>query len=188
MHKAAQLGRVLIGQRRPRMILIASVVLYLLMYLYAIGDINVRAYPGLADAYLVSEPLSTMLERRAALYFEAIAVVSLPYLTWLLAPINLLIGGLLGLLVGINMSLGDLAWRQPRACRIGAGGGMLAAVPGLLAGSACCAPTLLLVLGIPASASLLSLFSLMVPLALALLVLSLVLLGRQVDAEAAAHA
>jgi hypothetical protein len=129
-----------------------------------------------------------MLERRAALYFEAIAVVSLPYLTWLVAPINILIGALMGLLVGINMALGDLAWRQPRACRIGAGGGVFAALPGLLAGSACCAPTLLLVLGIPASASLLSLFSLMVPLALTLLVLSLVLLGRQVDAEAAAHA
>lgn len=112
MRKARELWRVLLSQRRPRMILVITALLYLLVYLYAIGDINVRGMYGLSDAYLVSDPLSTMLERRAALYFEAIAVVSLPYLTWLVAPINILIGALLGLLVGINMALSDLAWRQ----------------------------------------------------------------------------
>jgi hypothetical protein len=118
----------------------------------------------------------------------AVAVLSLPYLSWLISPANLLIGGVVGGLVGLNAVLGYLAWRQPRACRLGSGSGMLAATPGLLAGSACCAPSLLLLLGLPASAFLLSLFSLMVPIALVLLIMSLLATANRVDPQFASQA
>ncbi|MCO6440869.1 MAG: hypothetical protein J5I81_07245, partial [Nitrococcus mobilis] len=61
--------------------------------------------------------------------------------------------------------------------------GLLAALPGLLAGSACCGPVLFIVLGLPISASVVGLFGMLVPVAAALLVLALLFNLRRVDAQ-----
>lgn len=189
MNRLPRLLRSIGRRRRLRRIAVGAALIYLLMFLYAIGDLNV--YPGgggLTDAYLVPDAFARLFERRSAFYFEAVAVVSRPHLAWLISPLNILIAALIGTLVGLNAALGYLAWRQPRACRIGSGSGVLAALPGLLAGSACCAPSLLLVLGLPASGFLLSFFSLMVPIALVLLIASLLAATSRVDPEFAAQA
>lgn len=176
------LGKIL-RRRRTRRITVLVGIVYLLLYTLATGDLSLHpSGGGYSDFYWVDDAWERMVQRRSAWYFEAVAVLSLPYLSWLLAPVNLLIGGVLGALVGLNAAMGYLAWRQPRVCRVG-GGGLLGALPGLLAGSACCAPTLVLALGLPASGLLLSLFAWMVPLALVLLVLSMVLLGRRLDVD-----
>jgi hypothetical protein len=176
-------------RRRLRRLALGIGFIYLALFLFAIGDLNV--YPdgfGLSDFYIVPGAGELLFERRSAFYFEAVAIASSAYVTWLIAPLNILLGTLLAALVGVNAAFGYLAWRQPRACGVGSGSGVLAAIPGLLAGSACCAPTLLLVLGLPASASLLSLFSVMVPIALLLLIASLLLIGRRLDPAFAAEA
>lgn len=59
--------------------------------------------------------------------------------------------------------------------------GVLAGFPALFSGAACCGPTILLVAGIQASATLVTGFQLLVPVAVAMLVGSLLLVGRQVD-------
>ncbi|PSQ58400.1 MAG: hypothetical protein BRD23_07130 [Halobacteriales archaeon SW_9_67_25] len=85
-------------------------------------------------------------------------------------------------LVGLNLALTYLVWRQPKACGIGGkSGGLLASVPALLSGTACCGPVVLIVLGVQASGVLLRGFQFLLPAAMLLLVGSLVLVGRQVD-------
>lgn len=63
--------------------------------------------------------------------------------------------------------------RTPPACAVpGARTGLLASVPALLAGGACCAPALLLLVGIPGLGALAGLFAWLIPLSLALLLAS----------------
>jgi hypothetical protein len=154
---------------------------YLLLYLAVIGDLNL--HPGRAgfDFYAVGAAWSRMFATRAPFYFEALAVLELGPVTYLLAPVNLAIGAALGLLVGLNAALALLAWRQPKACYRSSASGILGAVPGLLAGSACCGPALLLLLGLQASAGMIALFGMMVPIAALLLLASAFLSARQID-------
>lgn len=101
--------------------------------------------------------------------------------TYLLSPLNLLLALFLATLVGANVALSYLGLIQPRACGLEASTGVLAGIPALLSGAACCGPTILLVIGVQASATLITGFQLLVPVAVAMLVGGLLLIGRQVD-------
>jgi hypothetical protein len=85
-------------------------------------------------------------------------------------------------LVGLNLGLTYLAWRQPAACGIGSSSsGFLASIPAVLSGTACCGPVVLIVLGIQASGIIVTAFQFLLPIAVVLLLGSLVLVGRQID-------
>ena len=86
----------------------------------------------------------------------------------LLSPVNLLIAATLSVLLGLNLH-GTLALRQSAHCTAISSAG---AWPSLLAGGACCAPSLLLLLGTPGLGAFVSLFAWMLPLALILLLIS----------------
>jgi hypothetical protein len=183
MNKALRLLRLARRNRRVLVTAAGVAVLYLALFLFAIGDIGIGS-GSFRDAYVVPDAAQRMFERRGPFYFEPIAIVSQPPLALLIAPLNILIGSVLAALVAINIALTLLAWRQPRACaRRGGGAGAVAALPGLLAGSACCAPTLLLLLGIQASSLMLSVFSVLIPLAFVLMIVSAVSLARRIDPE-----
>lgn len=144
--------------------------IYALLYLYAIGDLN----PQLStDAGLRTMPdaASLMWQRRIGVQFEGVAILTLPGLMWLVSPLNTLIALALGALVGLNAMLGYRAYRQ-RQCAIGGTTATVATLPALLSGAACCAPVTLLALGIPVTASVLTLFQWLVPLAAGLLIAS----------------
>lgn len=113
--------------------------------------------------------------------YDAIAVVVVGPLTYLFSPLNLLVALALSVLVGANFALSYLGVVQPRACGLESSTGVLAGVPALLSGAACCGPTILLVVGVQASATLITGFQLLVPVAVLLLVGGLLLVGRQVD-------
>jgi hypothetical protein len=99
-----------------------------------------------------------------------------------LAPLNTVLGLVLATLVGLNLAITYLAWRQPAACGLGASSAAaVAGLPALLSGAACCGPILLLIVGVQATGLLLTAFELLVPVATLLLVGSLLLVGRQVD-------
>ena len=70
---------------------------------------------------------------------------------------------------------------QPKACGLESSSGVVAGIPALLSGAACCGPTILLVVGVQASATIITGFQFLVPLALVLLIGSLLVIGRQVD-------
>ncbi len=176
-------GAIRAALTRPRSLVVtlAVSVVYLFGYLYAIGDLSIRHGVGVGIDVPVEEPLTHMLTRTGPASFEAIAFVDLEPFRLLFSPLNTLLGIGLATLVGVNIALSYLVITQPRSCGIGAGSGVLASIPALLSGSACCAPVVLIVLGIQASGLLLTAMTWLLPIGIVLLVGSLVYLGGKID-------
>jgi hypothetical protein len=171
-------------RRRDAAAVFAGVTaVYLALYLWAVGHLA----PGLGgyEVAVVADPFGTFLRPELGPYtFTPVARVALGPVTYLLS-FNTVVGGALAALVGLNLSLTYLAWVQPSACGIRQSTtGPLASLPALLSGTACCGPVVLFALGIQASATLLTAFELLLPLAAVALVGSLALVGRQVDPAA----
>jgi hypothetical protein len=151
---------------------------YLLLYLVAIG----RLVPGDGEVgLLVVEDLSLALRRTGSFSFEPIARIDLAAVSLLFSPLDTLLGVGLAALVGLNLALFYLAWTQPAACGVDSATGALAAIPALLSGTAYCGPVVLLLFGVQASGLLLAAFEVLLPLAVVLLLGSLVLASRNVD-------
>lgn len=167
-----------VALRRPDTLLIIGgvAVLYTGVYLAAIGHLFLGSV-GLGFR-TVGAPFVRALQQSGTFLWEPVARFDLWALSFLFSPFNTGLGLLLGVLVGLNLGLAYLAWRQPAACGIRAGSGFLAAIPALLSGSACCAPVLLVVLGIQASGILLVALDVALPIGIALLVGSLVYVGQ----------
>ena len=156
---------------------------YLAAYLRTVGHLA----PGLGGfgATVVSDPFGKLLRPELGPFtFTPVARVTVGPVIYL-ASFNTVIGAVLAGLVGLNLTLTYLAWRQPAACGIGEPStGLLASVPALLSGTACCGPVVLIALGIQASGVLLTAFQFLLPVAAVLLTGSLVLVGRGVDPTA----
>ena len=152
---------------------------YLVAFLAAIQDLT--ASGGAFNLVTVDPAL--MVRRTGFLLFDAVAVVTTPLFTLLVSPVNIVFGLLLSFLVGLNLTLSYIAWRQPKVCRINGATGTLGIFPALLAGGACCAPTILLVFGIQATAALITTVQWMIPAAFVLLAGSLVLIAAKTAAE-----
>lgn len=153
---------------------------YFLVYLYALGHLA----PGIGgfDVTVVSGALEKFFQPELGpLSFTPVARVSAGPVTYLFS-LNTVLGlGIAGL-VGLNLGLTYLAWRQPAACGIGSSSsGFLASIPAILSGTACCGPIVLIVLGIQASGIIVTAFQFLLPIAVVLLLGSLVLVGRQID-------
>ncbi|MFC7072019.1 hypothetical protein ACFQJ7_03910 [Halovenus rubra] len=175
----------LLTRRDTVAIFFGLVVGYLSIFLYMMNDIAYNVSAGFSWSVPVSEPLSLMFEQGPGQFsYEAIAFVELGVLTWTVSPINTLIGLFLASLVGLNLSLTYLAVTQPAACGLGAGSGLLASVPALLAGSTCCAPVIAVVFGLQMSGLLLTAFSWLLPVSVVLLLGSLVYVAGSVDPTA----
>jgi hypothetical protein len=153
--------------------------LYLILYLAALQDLSL----GGTGFQVLTTDWHRMFDRTGALTFEPIVQVRIPGLTLLLSPVNLLVGTLVALLAGLNLTVTYLAFRQPAACRFNRATGMLASLPALLAGSACCAPAVVLILGLQASSLLITAFQTLIPVSVMLLLLSLVLILRRTEPE-----
>lgn len=174
-------------RRRDSLLVVAGVtVLYLLGYLWAVGDLA----PGFGGYGLVvaTDPLGTLFRTTSGLLsFAPVALVRAGPLAYQVS-LNTLVGFGLALLVGLNLGLTYLTRKQPAACGLSSSTGVLAGVPALLSGTACCGPVVLIALGIQASGVLLTAFQVLLPAAALVLVGSLVLVGRQVRPEAMAAA
>jgi hypothetical protein len=170
-----------VGGRRndARLILVGSTLGYLALYLYTVGDLAFTGQGG--TSIFVVDDLSRAFTSLGFFRFEPIALIEAGPITYLFSPLNALLALTLAVLVGVNLALTYLGWVQPKACGLEASSGVFAGVPALLSGAACCGPTVLLVFGIQASGVLITTFQYLVPVALLLLVGSLLLIGRQVD-------
>jgi hypothetical protein len=176
-HAVRAAGRV----RDARAVLVVTGLAYLLAYLWAIG--HLRPGVGAVELLVVADPLSRMVQTLGFLSFEPVARVDLWVVRLLVAPVNLLFGVALGGLVGLNLAVSYLAWRHPAACGIRSSNrtGILAGIPALLSGAACCGPVVLVAVGVQATGLVLATFEALVPIALLLLVGSLLYVGRSVD-------
>lgn len=170
-------------RRDARVAFLIGTIGYLLVYLVTVGDL---AYAGSSSGEVTVrtvDDLSRAFASTGFFRFGAVAIVSVAGFTYLLSPLNTVVALLLAVLVGANLSLTYLGLVQPRACGLEASTGVLAGVPALLSGAACCGPTILLVIGVQASATVIAGFQVLVPLAIVMLVGSLLLIGRRVDPE-----
>lgn len=156
---------------------------YLLVYLYAIG--NLAYQPGVGRSVLiVDDPISRMFDPGPGRFaYEPIAVVDLWIARYLFSPVNTAVGVGVASLVAVNLGLSYLAVIQPKACGLGATSGLLASVPAVFAGGACCAPVALLVFGITAGGTLLAVLTWLLPVGVALLLVSLVYLAGRIDSQ-----
>lgn len=140
---------------------------YALGYLYALGDLSTAPRP--LWSLTLGDP-TRWLDQRVVFQFEGVAMVQVGPIVWLISPVNLLIATALGVLLALNIHGAWLLWKRPAACGIaGRGSGVLVAIPALAAGGACCAPSLLLLLGIPGLGAFAALFAWLVPVSLLLL-------------------
>ncbi len=150
---------------------------YLVFFLVALQDIS----RGGGEIGFLTVGWSRMFERTGAFTFEPIVQLTLPGLTVLLSPINVLIGLLLSVLVGLNLALTYLAIREPRSCGFNRSTGIVASLPALLAGSACCAPAIVLVLGLQVSSLFMTVFNALIPASAILLLIALKLILDRTD-------
>lgn len=164
---------------RPRLWLPMLVGLgYGIFYLYAIGDISFYGPPHWG-VHVAEASLDRLFSARSTLMFEAIGVVELGWLVWLVSPLNLLLTGVLAGLLAANIH-GVLYIRaNPTRCRIAGNKGLLGAVPALFAGGACCAPSLILLLGIPGLGAFSALFGWLMPVSIIALGLNRIWQHRQ---------
>lgn len=163
------------------LVTVGTAVAYLLLYLVATQALV--AGRGGFDLTIAANPWDLLFRQNGVLSFEPIALVDLGIVRLLLSPPEILVAGGIAALVGLNLGLSYLAWRQPAACGISPGAGMFAAVPALLSGSACCAPVLLIILGIQASGLLIVAFDVLLPVSVLLLLGSLFLVARRIRPE-----
>lgn len=175
---AAAVG--VVGRRNDaRLVLAGSTLGYLFLYLYTVGDLAFTGRGGVS--IFVVDDLSRAFTSLGFFRYEPIALIEAGPITYLFSPLNALLALTLAGLVGVNLALTYLGWVQPKACGLESSSGVLAGIPALLSGAACCGPTVLLIFGIQASGVLITTFQYLVPVAVLLLIGSLLLIGRQVD-------
>ena len=160
--------------RRHRLTVTAVTVLYLVTYLWSIGDIVGTAadqsrFGAVPPIQVTADWPAKLLRQTAPFTYEPVlAARPAGHIQLFLAPVNVALGLLLGgLAAAIHL------YRTAATCRRRSFGGLLGALPGLLTGFACCGPTLTLLLGAQVAAALIGLRNWLFPLALAILLAGL---------------
>ena len=154
---------------RSQLIALAVMIVYLLVFKLATSDLAVHGRAQSLSLIALPDWQSVMFKARVPFQFEAILLVEGPLFTWLISPLNIGIGVILGALTGGQIALTNVARKCATTCGLNPATGLLAGLPGLLAGSACCAPIIFVLLGLQLTASLVTLMGLMVPIAFVLL-------------------
>ncbi len=167
--------RAALGRRDGRATAAAVAAAYLVAYHLGLGHLGVRA------GAVASAPRFDLVVVEG----PPVALLSAGPVEYLFAPVNAVVGLALAALVGVTLAVSVVAWRGPAACRIGAGAGAAAGLPGVLSGVACCGPAFLAVIGVQASAGLLAAFRWFLPASVAGLLLTLLWVGSRVDPAAA---
>jgi len=152
---------------------------YLLLFMIAMRDLT----PGGEGFSILTVPWARMLERTGTLTFEPVVQVMIPGWTLLVSPLNLAMGGILAGLASLNLVVTWIAVRHPRACGFNRSSGILASLPALLAGSACCAPVPMLLLGLQIPSLMMPVFQVLIPLSAVLLLVTLKLLLDRTELE-----
>ena len=157
---------------RYRRIAVGIGGIYLILFLVALRDITL----GGSGVQFMSVEWTRMFQPTGTFTFEAMARLTLPGVTVLIAPLNILIGGMLSLLAALNLMVTYVAYNQPSACSFNRSTGILASLPALLAGGACCAPAIVLILGLQVSSLFITAFQVLIPVAAVLLLITLKLI------------
>jgi hypothetical protein len=178
------ISRGVLHRRDTLAVLLGVAAVYLVAFLYAVQDLLVSS-GGSLSIIVADDPLFTMFQSAPGTFMHRpVALVEVGIVSWEFSPLNTLLGGGIAILVGLNLALSYLAVTQPRSCGVGASAGAVAGIPALLAGSTCCAPVVVLVLGIQATGTLITVFAWLLPVSVLLLLSTLVYVAGRVDPTA----
>lgn len=166
------MNRPVLLQRRSITLTLLTFASYLLIYLAATRQVVLTTSPE--NVFLLLPQWENLLWRERSLFvFEPIASLTIGNLRLFVSPPNLAVALALSALVALNVAVSVAV-----LYRLGVRGGrgflnLLGTVPAIVSGTACCVPTVVLLLGLQLTATLSTLWSLFLPLSLALLTLSL---------------
>lgn len=148
--------------------------MYLILLLVTLGDLS----PGGRAFGIQTADWSRMFERIGPVTFEPVVRITLPGVTFLIAPPNLLIAGALSVLIGLGTAVTWIAFGGPEGREVSPQSPGLATV---LAAVACLAPGATIVFRIPVPASFVPIFQVLIPASVVLLMATLVVSLRRLD-------
>jgi len=163
----------LLRQRSTLRVFLITLVLYGMLYLFATRQLVLGGEEGMFDWIVVPDWRSLIWRQRYPFSFEPIARLTVGNVSLFLSPANVLIGLILAILVALNITA---AAAQLRSVGIYGGGGvvgLLGMIPAVVSGTACCVPTVILLLGLQFTAFLTTLWPWLLPLSVFLLSFSL---------------
>jgi hypothetical protein len=169
-------------RRDGRAAFLVGVFAYLPLYLAAIGHLALGGRG--VSVRVVDDPLARAFSRTRPFSFEPVARVVVEPISVLVSPLDVTVALVLAVLVGGNLAVAAVVWRSPTTCGVGESAGLLAGVPALLTGAACCGSAALFALGVSASGALLTAVGYATPATALLLVGSLALVARSLDTTA----
>lgn len=171
--------KIIFRRKDTKLILFLSTIIYFLIYLFSIGDLSISQITK--TNIIVSKNIIDILFRSTGYFrFEPIVKIQFFVFIYLFSPINTFFSLMLSGLVGLNISFLYIGIKQPKICKINYKG-FLASIPALFSGTACCGPILFIILGIQATGLLISLFQLLLPTSIILLIISLILITKQIN-------
>lgn len=164
--------------RRHRIMVVSLTVIYLLIYLWSIGDIVITTgrsrFAAIPSVQVAADWPSKLLRQTAPFSYEPVlAAYPASHIELLLAPVNVALGLLLGGLAGANLATAVHLYRTATTCRRRSFTGLAGALLGFLTGFACCAPTLTPLLGAQFAVAIIGLRNWLFPIALTILLASL---------------
>lgn len=128
-------------------------IAYFLFYIWSIQNfIKLPAVPVWEVQILANWP-ELLFRTRTAFLWEPVGAFYLAGgYTFMIAPFNLILAGILSVLVFVNVLVAVYSYSLSRVCGVKPGAhGLLGLFPGLLTGFACCAPTFVIAIGAVAS-------------------------------------
>ena len=135
----------LFENKKHLLISILSFNLYFFLYYWSIGYLHYNSKGLNYHVFWLRNQVALLLKSRSPFLFEPIGRITLFKVEFLVAPLNILIGLLLGFLVFINILSVFYMNRLPKQCRVNHRfSGLLGILPSFLTGFACCAPTFLI--------------------------------------------
>jgi hypothetical protein len=134
----------LFNNKKHLIIGILAYNLYFFIYYWSIGYLQFTSNDSLESIWLAN-PLQMIFRSKSPFLYEAIGRIDLFNVQVFVAPINILIGLLLGLLVMLNILAALYMYSLPKQCRLDYKvGGIWGILPSFLTGFACCAPSFLI--------------------------------------------
>jgi len=182
--KAKLLVSILTDRRAPITAFI-GLLAYVVLYLAAMQYLIVA--PAGSDPFfglqIVPRWQDLVFRQRAPFLFEPVGALHLgPVILFLSVP-NIIIGLVLGILVAANIAVSYYGFHALGMRGVRGMHALIGTIPALVSGAACCVPTLILVIGLQLTATLATIWSLLVPVSVFLLVVSLWWLLHRMPAE-----
>ena len=167
----------ILAQKRFFVTALMGGLAYFIIYLAAIQNLIVEAPTGEQKSFFEFMLLPSwrilLFRERAPFLFEPIGAFYIGNVKIFLSIPNIFLATVLGLLVALNLALSYYSLRFLQLRGVRGFTSLLSTIPAILSGMACCTPTIILLIGLQVTATIITVWSFLVPLSILLLFISL---------------